>query len=291
MKTFVCLAGFPQPIVEEIHSRPAAHFTEAKDNTPIARALREPYAYRCGMEDFYHENLAKRVEALKIKDEVSIILVYANYVCNETKNFVGTFFPFALCAPINPMYPDKMPKHIRRSTLMTYVDEIEKTVARAKANARIIRDTFSGQPMSPLLLPLRNFKSDVLSTRVRGLFDTLPLDSAPRPGLKDALDAIKKSHPISRQSGVAYYEDQRKLRFKSPGTDRHGAARLVGAGHKASCLINGRVRLGAPIDALFHYDCDYERKELDREYPNCHCTLQKTAKTTHANIAPSDAIR
>ena len=78
---------------------------------------------------------------------------------------------------------------------------------------------------------------------------------------------------------------------RPPGTDRHGAARLVGVGHKAYCLINGRVRLGGPFDALLHYDCDYERGAVDRKYLNCHGAPQEPAKATHVNIAPSDAIR
>ncbi len=291
MKTFVCLAGFPAAVIDAIGQRPAARFTGAQDNLPIARAIREPYAYRFGMADFYLQELAKRITALKIKDEASVIVAYAAYGGAEMQRFLGTFFPFALCTPIEPFYPDQAPKAGRRSTLLRHVDAIETAVADVQAKARVVRDTFSGQPMSPLLLPLRNFRSDVVRPEVAALFDNLPADADPRSRLGAASDAITIRHSLQRVNGTAFYEDDRQLRFKSPGTDRHGAARLVSEGHKTHCLINGRIRLGGPFDALFHYDCDYLRGTVDRAYPNCHDAIQAPAKATHANIAPSDAIR
>lgn len=291
MKTFVCLAGFPTAVIDAVAQRPAARFTGDNDNPPIARALREPYAYRFGMADFYLEELAKRIRALNIKDEASVVVAYAAYGGAEMARFLKAFFPFALCTPIKPFYPDQTPKAERRHALLRHVDTIEAGVDAVKAKARVVRDTFSGQPMSPLLLPLGNFRSDIVQPTVTALFDALPTDANPRARLADASDAIVRDHPLQRADGTAFFEDDRKLRFKSPGTDKHGAARLVGEGHRAHCLINGRVRLGGPFDALFHYDCQYARGNVDREYPNCHGTLQEPSKATHANIAPSDAVR
>ena len=294
MKTFVCLAGFPAEVVTAVGQRSAARFTGATDNQPIIRAIREPYAFRAGMSDFFLDALAKRIEALKILDEVSIVVVYAAYEGAETERFVGTFFPFALCAPVAPFYPDQAPKAQRRSVLMAFVDEVERTVASTRAKARAVRDALSGQPLSPLLLPLRNFKSEIVRPEIQALFGELPRQDDAKARLDSAVAAITTAHPLRRlQNGsrAAYFQDDRTLRFKSPGKDRHGMARALGDGHRPDCLINSRVRLGAPFDTLLHYDCDYGRGNVDRDYPNCHGESQAPAAKTHANIAPSDAVR
>ena len=66
----------------------------------------------------------------------------------------------------------------------------------------------------------------------------------------------------------------------------------MGEGHLATCLINGRTRLGGPLKAGFHYDCEYERRRLDPLYPNCHGTEVPPSKDTHVKIShratPSD---
>ena len=151
---------------------------------------------------------------------------------------------------------------------------------------------YSAAVFTPLLLPLSNFRSDVLAPQIRTLFDSLGTAENPRvePGVSK--DAILTQHPVNRREGhTPFFQDSRNLRFKSPGRDRHGRARLCGEGHENRCLLNSRVRLGGPFDALFHYDCEYERGGVDRIYPNCHGADAEPAVRTHVNIAPNDAIR
>jgi hypothetical protein len=292
MKFMVCLAGLPTEVVEEIHKRSVAIFTGDRSNSPIVKPISPPFSYREGMSDHYLSELARRLEKLSPKEDAAILLVYTAYNGEATQEFIKNFFPFAITAPLSPFYPTAAPKHERRSNLVNHIDHIIEVVSDLRSRANVVRDIYSGQNFTPLLLPLRNFQSDVLMSKIEVLFSCLGSVRDPRAKLKEACEAIGERHPLQQTNGHRpYFEDDRNLRFKSPGKDRHGMARQVGGGHQSACLIGSRVRLGGPFDALFHYDCEYERRSVDNEYPNCHDEATQPAAKSHVNIAPSDAIR
>lgn len=291
----VCIAGLPQEAVEEIHQRSAAVFTEEKANTPIIRPVRQPYSYRDGMADAYLEELKRRFETLPVRQDATVLLAYVAYDGDLTKRFVDAFFPFALAAPLQPFYPDAAAKHERRLKIRLCVNLVEKVVAGLRERARVVRDLLSGQNFSPLLLPLRNFRSNILAPLILDLFQRLGTSPDPRAILQDARSTLLASYPLHRLKDrgqhMPYFQDDRSLRFKSPGRNRHGMARIVAEGHRPSCLIASRVRLGGPFDPLFHYDCEHEGGSIDRHYPNCHDRCVEPSASTHVNIAPNDAIR
>jgi hypothetical protein len=298
MKIMVCVAGLPVEVVDELRRRSPASFTEDKANPPIVRPVKLPYTYRHGMSDAYLGELANRLEGPFRQEHVAILLAYVDYGDEANSLFVRRFFPFALTAPIRPFYPNSAPPHERRHNFLRYVDDIEAVVAGLRVRARAVRNFLSGvENHTPLLLPLRNFQSNVLKPQIERLFYDRGTVENLRAELDKAKKAILDSHPLQRLQGrgehKSFFQDDRDLRFKSPGRNRHGMARLVDRehGHEPCCLINSRVRLGGPFDALFHYDCDYERGGVDPSYPNCHGADAGPAHTTYVNIAPSDAIR
>lgn len=295
VRILTCIAGLPRAVIDEIRSRPAAHFTEDVDNRPIVRPVKPPYCYRRGMAEGYHHDLAEHIASLNPRDEVAVILAYVAYPHDETTRFVTSFFPFAIHAPLAQFDPDVGPKAERRAALMDYVDHIESEISNLTAQMRAVRDVLSGRNFSPLLLPLGNFKSDVVRPQITALYDALGTALDPRTILDQASNAIVAVHPI-RFSGIGkkrqrFYEDLSRLRFKSPGSNRHGMAQQGGVGHQPTCLINGRARLGGPFDSQFHYDCEYARGNVDKEYPNCHEEATAPALAEYVNIAPSDYIR
>ena len=295
MQFLVCIAGLPQEAVDEIRARPAARFTDDKHNSPIARPVRRPFEFRDGMCDGYLQDIEKRLKAMPATAEASIILIYVDYQNGGTERFLRRFYPFALTGAVGPFYPNAQQKKERRSALLEFVDEIELRLADLRSRARIVRDVLSGQNFTPLLLPVRNFQSAILKAQVDVLFSTLGTAADPRASLNEASAAIRERHPL-QQRGIGkqrdrWFEDDRQLRFKSPGRNRHGMARVVGEGHRPECLIGGRVRFGGPFDSQFHYDCEYERRAVDPIYPNCHDADTAPAVNTHVNIAPSDYIR
>lgn len=296
MQLIACIGGLPREAAEEIATMSPARFTGAKDNLPIIRAIRPPYEYRPGMSDYYLEEIVRRLEALPPTEDVGIALAYANYGPTSGQ-FVEAFFPYAAVAPFDPFYPDAHEKHQRRAELLSFVERVRVVVATLRQRVAIVRDILSGQNFSPLTLPLRNFRSGVLNQAITEIFNALATTEDLRRVINDGCASILAEHPLKRaQDGRhrrhwPYFQDDRSLRFKSPGKDRHGMARLLAGSHLPTCLINSRTRLGGPLDALFHYDCDYENRDLDGSYPNCHGVGTEPSSTTHVNIAPSDAVR
>ncbi|PCG13288.1 hypothetical protein [Sphingomonas adhaesiva] len=295
MQILTCIAGLPRAVVDEIRSLPAARFTEDDGNRPIMRPVKPPFAFRPGMEEGYHQDLRDRIAQLNPHDEAAVILAYVNYPNSETSRFVATFFPFAIHAPLEPFDPEAGPKSTRRAALVAYVDAIEKALTKLVAKMRGVRDALSGRNFTPLLLPLGNFKSDIVRPQIAALYDALGTAPDPRTLLEIASKSIAAAHPIGLigegKKRTRFYEDARRLRFKSPGSNRHGMAQQGGAGHGPHCLINGRVRLGGPFDSQFHYDCEYARGNVDREYPNCHAENIAPADAQYVNIAPNDYVR
>jgi len=110
MKILCCVAGFPQEVVEAIQSRPVERFTGLKDSRIFIRRMKEPFHFRDGMATPYLAELAKEVSALNPRDEIAVIVAYAGFDQPGTVGFVECFFPFALCAPITPFYPDAAPR-------------------------------------------------------------------------------------------------------------------------------------------------------------------------------------
>mgnify|MGYP001168752814 FL=1 len=296
MKILCCVAGFPQQVVEAVQSRPVERFTGAKESRLIIRRIKEPFHFREGMAAPFLTDLAGEVSQLNPRDEVAVVVVYADFDHAATEAFVGSFFPFALCAPITPFYPDAAPRQERRQALSTFVDSLEDQLQALVARARIVRDRLSGQNFSPLLLPLCNFRSDVLLPSINALYQALGVDNNPAGCLEDAKAALLVAHPVKLEETKGekkkrFFEDNRSLRFHSPGSDRHGMARALKEGHNHRCLIGARVRLGGPFDSQFHYDCSDRRGGVDQSYPNCHNEEMRPANADNVNIAPNDYIR
>lgn len=296
MKILCCVAGFPQEVVEGVQSKPVERFTGVKDSRIIIKRIKEPFHFRDGMVAPFLADLAKEVSELNPRDEIAVVVTYADYDHAGTKAFVGRFFPFALCAPIAPFYPDAVPKGERRRALGSFISNLEDHVQTLVSKARIVRDQLSGQNFSPLLLPLCNFRSDVLVPSIGALYESLGVDNNPSARLEEVKSALLEAHPIRLEETKGekrkrFFEDNRSLRFHSPGSDRHGMARAMTERHNQRCLISARVRLGGPFDSQFHYDCCDRRGGVDRSYPNCHNEETRPANTDNVNIAPNDYIR
>jgi hypothetical protein len=293
MRYIICLSGLPQDVVDEVKRRSSAQFTTSNDHPPIVRPLGPPYCYREGMSEYYLNAIATEIEKLTPTTEIGVALAYVDYG-GPTADFVRSFYPFALTAPLDPFYPVTFEKHLRRKALVAYVDRIVEKVSALRARIAVMRDMLSGQRFSPLTLPLANFHSDTLAPTILNMFATLGTTPDARIAVTSARDTLLAHHPLQRisdQSHKPYFKDDRGLRFKSPGSDKHAIARRVGQGHSSLCLINGRVRLGGPLEANFHYDCAYAHRTVDAEYPNCHGAPTPAAKRDYVNIAPNDYIR
>lgn len=289
MQLLVCIAGLPQEALDEVSKRPP-RFSGSKANPPIAFPVRKSLAYLAGDEKRYHEALSEKISKFNPNDDAGIVVAYVNFP--GASDFIQKFFPFALVSPIEPFYYNCQEKSRRREALKNFLKTVEATTRELRSKSLVIKDYYSGNKFTHLTLPLRNFRSDHLKREMQTLFQELGYASNPRLLIQNSTTNLGQLYPLKRSSGHhQFFEDDRQLCFKSPGTARHGWNRGVSQGHDPSCHINSRVRLGGPLKANFHYDCSYLRRELDAFYLNCHDKQNSPAQTTHVNISPNDAIR
>jgi hypothetical protein len=300
----VSIAGFPELVVAEIKARSAQRFSESAAQPPIVYPLREPYIYSSGYASRYLTETASRLAGFNHSEYASSVLIYAEHRADQTNRFIQHFFPFTLVAGIEFEYLNAVERHERRQRLLTLVDKIEVRAGVLRNIARRLWDELGGNGFTPLLLPMTNFHSHVLGPKMQELFSQLSKAARGEPGeiatktangLLEAFTAeLLKHHPKKVDEDGRYFEDDRALRFRSPGRDRHGYARDVSytKGHNPNCLIGSRIRLGGHFDPLFHFDCDCGAgTALDRTYPNCHAVPTEPKKRTYVNIAPNDNIR
>lgn len=300
MALIVCIAGLPQEAVNEIKREPARYSGE-KGNEPIVRSLRGELSYRHGMSDDYLSDIYKRVSALPDLEDVGIVIAYASHADAGTDRFVRAFFPFAISVPCEPFYYEAAPKGERRERMHSFLDTLVSRLDAARDCANQVKDELSGKIFSPLTLPIRNFQSNVLRPILEDLYINLWQTDDPAAEISSKIQVIEAAHPRARikydernhpsDPNKPYFLDDRGLRFKSPGNDLHGLLTKLEGDHNRTCVLASRIRLGGPIVARMHYDCDYFPKQaVNDEFMNCHDQPESAKKTTHANIAPSDAV-
>jgi hypothetical protein len=144
---------------------------------------------------------------------------------------------------------------------------------------------------TPLLLPVRNFKSQALNEL---LIEVQKL----RPGNQDYDVPLRKlidaKGLVSTKDGPrkSFFENRNSIRFYGPSKAgaRHGLP-SYSEPHTSECLVNAYFRLGTRYDVNFHYDCQYEDGHIRGEFPNCHRELESCSSKTHLNISPNDYIR
>ena len=160
MDFLICIAGLPRVLADEVREASPARFTQAKSNLPIIREMKEPYAYRPGMSDYFLGQLAKQLEAIPPEREVGIGLAYARHG-GARDGFLEAFYPFAATVPFDPCYPGVWETRRFRAELALAFDTLAHAVDRLRERIVLMRDVLSGQNFSPLTLPLRNFRSEV----------------------------------------------------------------------------------------------------------------------------------
>jgi hypothetical protein len=228
------------------------------------------------------------------QDGVATLLLYINYADQSTKNLLKAFFPFGLPLALDPVdFGKAKNQQQERALLNAFAKNVDDASIYLRGLSTIISDYTSVANLTPLLLPLENFRSQHFRNIIEELYF----------GLADAADtkqfitaAVKKFFSVHPRT-YAGTEDRHcfsdgHLFFRSPGKDRHGFFRNdPSSSHALSCLLNARSRIGGRYSATFHYDCLAVSGSLAGHYCNCHGT--QTAPNSHknVNIAPNDFVR
>lgn len=288
MKTVMILAGLSVEAHDRIRRENASSF--APNGKLIVKPLpSEGYtaAYAKTIIDEAHSY----VHSLKENDEACILMCYVGGQDNAENTFLANFFPFALVRNINPIDTSTAnSKNEKNKILNDYFRYILSETIQLRGISRSVKEKTEIRNLTPLLLPVVNFRSDVFIGLMNSLFHNLGRSTNVSLLLQNSIDEFFRHHPKARPNGDRRYcFSDGRMYFKSPGSDRHGFRRTNGTGHTNTCLLNARSRLGGTFDHQFHYDCSAVKGSLAAGYPNCHGVLTPP-KPTHVNIAPNDYI-
>ena len=227
-------------------------------------------------------------------EPVSTLLIYIDYRDQSTNDLLDAFFPFGLPLSLDPPnFKEASNKQQLNSVLNQFAEELAEAAIEIRGLSRIISEFTNVANLTPLLLPLRNFRSDGLKSTLKQLYEGLAEADDAKTFIVSTIKSFLAFHPRVRAP-----EDDRHcfsdgyLYFRSPGKHRHGFFRNVAtANHNVACLLNARSRIGGHFPASFHYDCIARNGPLAGEYPNCHDVGCAPGQDTHVNIAPNDFIR
>jgi len=210
----------------------------------------------------------------------------------DIRDCAQCFEPFALSVALDLPIPTLTIGHAGSRTMNAIAEKVRSAAVTLRRGVKAMNSEISSRKnRTPLLLPIRNFSSDVLTAEISSLHFSLASADAPAERIRAACMRIEQSHPFTKPGGGSFY-DRRGVRFKVPGRALHGSKATVGDGHLPSCLLNSRLRLGGHSDAGFHYDCTQgSNGVLSGAFPNCHGACREYAGHPHLNIYPNDFLR
>jgi hypothetical protein len=258
--------------------------------TPISDRTHYNRKYINGLLQAAHEYAKSKNE----NEPVSTLLIYIDYKNQSTEELVDAFFPFSLPLALNPPdFSETANRQQINGVLNQFAEELANATIEIRSLASIISEFTNIANLTPLLLPVRNFRSDRLKSTLRHLYRGLADADDAKMFIDSEVKSFLAVHPRVR----APHDDRHcfsdgYLYFKSPGKNRHGFFRNAAvANHNAACLLNARSRIGGHYASNFHYDCIGRVGPLAARYPNCHDTDTAPDQNSHVNIAPNDFIR
>jgi hypothetical protein len=293
VRLLIGFAGIPQPVFD-FFRRAEEKLLEIGDASFAESCKRSDATYMAGEHaGFFLKNFAKAITAdhhNRLSDTGFAVLYVSSH--HGSGDFAERLFPSVLTIPI-----DWELSGYNRTTFGRSFDTLRAQLRIGVQTARraipaIKKEVTENDGRTPLLLPVRNFRSDSLAPILRQVREGIVAE----PGgavIRDARRQFESVHPpqkIGTRNRRCFVDDS-GLEFHSPGSARHGFARDVLDRHPPACLVNGRRRLGAPYDRAFHYDCQREGRQLSEEFLNCHGVTEARSKIAYLNVAPNDSLR
>lgn len=296
MSFTLCLAGVPVVFFNEVYRAQKTFLgpTDLLVSRPLKPSPGKRYRYEEEEALFYLAKIADLYRAdhdNALRDEM-VALVYVEHDVESTANFANQFFPSVITAAVRWELNLDCRGMVTRQALNAFLRRLRKAVpASREAAVAVKKEVTERAGVSPILLPIRNFRSDALIGGLRRAQETLLNADQKSLALREAMDALERAHPrrTFNVHGQKCFVDARGIEFRPPGTARHGFAR--GPGHPDKCLIGGRLRLGGPYDRAFHYDCVKSDGTLKGDFYGCHEESQELEGRPHLNIAPNDHVR
>jgi hypothetical protein len=300
MKFILGIAGIPHELYDEVLKQ-KLHICSGDDSLDfISRPLRPnksgQLAYSKSDSNYYLGEFASRFSADDHNRlcDTGLALIYINYATATTALFAESLFPSVLAVPVAVNFPVTQLSKQKLAETKNYLVELLRNATTEIKNAipPLKKEITEHDSRTPLLLPIKNFESDILIPQLRGLQVALLMEHDKILAVDTAIKGIAGGHPLTKQLDNPQkrcFVDDRKIEFHPPGSARHAFARPNNE-HPASCLLSGRRRLGAPYDHAFHYDC-IKGKQLTGQFWGCHEDRSTHVGKPHLNIAPNDYVR
>lgn len=254
------------------------------------------------LQNKFKERTLEERDAIKkgAGDLISNIGFAVIYVRTDQKiddEFEEAFFPSTLVFSVDWQLAGYQKQEINASK-----NELFRLLLKATNCARVAiealhKEATECKNRTPLLLPLKNFHSKTLRSRLQ----ELQFDLANQQGkaaiaatVKKTINLMKTDHPLKKVDDTKKKQpcflDDRKIEFHSPGSALHGLPSPT-EDHPVTCLLGGYRRLGAPFHAAFHYDCKKGGGNLKGRFDSCHGEAGNIEGDPHLNIAPNDFVR
>lgn len=206
--------------------------------------------------------------------------------------FQTPFFPAALVLRIDLPFPLVLEGEAGRIYINNVLRAVQtQSSALVRATRAMKTEVETRRNRSPVLLPLRNFTSELLRPSVERLAEDLLTTANPSHRVQAACQQIEAGHPFKPNGAEKGFKDDADVIFRSPGRDLHGQLwEKPGNGHDERCALHGHFRLGGPIAQGFHFDCTRPPR-LKGRFENCHDAEAEYTGKPHLNIAPNDFVR
>jgi hypothetical protein len=296
MRFLFAYAGIPSAIFKSIQGALSELCGDDGEfvASPLYPSTSGSFRYSEKYSDYFLRGLSSRIEADDDNQlhDTGFALFYVTHDIETTSRFAEYFFPSTLAFPIEwslDLRSDTLVRQSRNALMRA----LRVATNKARVGLPWLKKEVTEQAnRTPLLLPVKNFRSDFLQDAIRALQSGLSKRSTEeREVIEQTVAQIRKRHPLEFQAPRSrFFADDREIRFCIPGRDRHAFAR-PGGEHPYSCVLSGRRRLGAPYDRAFHYDCSRGSGNLKAGFFGCHEPESMREGNPHLNIAPNDFVR
>jgi hypothetical protein len=295
MRFIIGFAGVPQESYDHVY-KSWGSFASPQVEFVCKPLRRNTYRYDDEYSDAFLGEFEKRIRndhQNKLSD-TAFAIVAVQHDEDSTKRFCQHFFPSTLVITVDWKLDFGNVATVRNSS--------NELVILLRKAAKQVRDSLGPlkkelterSNKTPLLLPLRNFRSKHLQSTLWQLHSELPSSSDKRAAIEAAVREFEREHPSQQDNpkNPSFFVDDTGIWFRAPGRDRHAFARSDDSEqHAENCVLAGRRRLGAPYDPAFHYDCTRKGKKLKGLFVGCHEGAKEMEGHPHLNIAPNDFVR
>ena len=303
-KVLVIVAGIPVLLSNEFETR-LAKIEEGRRRFVWA-PLENNRAYEPGYVEMLYSQFVSSWRELFFSKEHNgagppgfegVITIYLDHDGGSAKLLSDSFevetltmgIPVPEILNILPLTPNKM-----RDASNKIAKNLRRAIRKCEEGLIVIaKEINSNDNRTPLLLPDRNYGTKEIRELTKNVSDAVR-EPDPHVAVRAAAKKFENDHPrvASDSRKGKHFINGKGIVFQSPGHDRHGAPNLSGDDHHESCMIRGRLRLGAAYDPRFHYDCVKSKGVLATDWQSCHSQNFALPKgRNHVNVAPNDHVR